>query len=153
YNNSAFDRASRQIGQYSVHLDGQMMDNLIVTSNVYIIDYHDSRFVKFAESIPQQERQAQQTQYGGMFAFHYLPQVEWLHALAIDGGGDFQIQDNRYQRYRTIQQVRQFQLLGQDFGLNNYGGYIQAVIEPADWLKITPAYRIDGFSGDFTNTL
>ena len=99
--------------------------NLTITSNVYGIDYKDSRFVRFAASIPQQERQAQQTQYGGMFALHYVSEVSWLHALAVDAGGDFQIQDNHYQRYRTIQRVRQFQLLGQDFGLNNYGGYIQ----------------------------
>src|SRR5262249_21705752 len=64
YPSSAFDQASRKIGQYSLHLDGQATNNLLITSNLYIIDYKDSRFVRFAESIPQQERQAQQTQYG-----------------------------------------------------------------------------------------
>jgi iron complex outermembrane receptor protein len=153
YPTSAFDKASRRIGQYSLHLDGQATDNLSTTSNLYFIDYHDSRFVKFAADIPQQERQAQQSQHGGVFTLHYTPTVSALHGLTIDAGADFQIQRNHYQRYRTIERVRQFQLLGQNFELNNYGAFVQAVIEPTAWLKITPAYRVDTFTGHFTDTL
>lgn len=153
YPTSAFDGASREIGRYSLHLDGQPTSNLQITSNLYLVDYSDSRFVRFAANFPQQERQTSQTQYGGMFALHYVSDTTWLHAFAVDAGADFQIQDNRYQRYRTVERVRQFQQQGHNFSFNNYGAYVQAVIEPTEWLKITPAYRFDTVSGDFRNTL
>lgn len=153
YATSAFDQASREIGQYSLHADGDLTSTLSTTSNLYVIDYRDSRFVRFAAAFPQQERQAQQTQFGGMTTVRWKPTVQGLHGLVIEAGGDFQQQDNRYQRYRTVQRARTAQTLGQKFDLDTYGGYVQAVIEPTGWLKITPAYRVDKVSGHFTNTL
>lgn len=153
YATSAFDKGLRRIGQYSLHVDGDLTSRVFTTSNLYLNKYEDGRFVRFAASIPQQERQTQQTQFGGMTTVRWTPTLHGLHGLAIEAGGDFQRQDNRYQRYRTVERVRIIQLLGQDFDLNIYGGYVQAVIEPTDWLKITPAYRVDRVSGHFTDTL
>ena len=73
--------------------------------------------------------------------------------LMLEVGGDMQWQDNASLRYLTNQRVVTSQTRDQQFNLNVGGAYVQAILEPTPWLKITPAWRLDWTSGDFTNRL
>ncbi|MBK5006921.1 TonB-dependent receptor [Pseudomonas sp. S60] len=82
-----------------------------------------------------------ETQYGAITSLTWRPEVEWLHAFALEGGSDMQKQENRSERYNTINRVRQTQTRDQDFDFNTVGAYVQAEIEPFESLKIVPAPR------------
>lgn len=150
---SATDGGTRRIGQYSLHLDADLADPLALSVKGYANSLHDDRYVRFSASVPQQRRLTEEWQYGATAALHYHPRVEFLHALMIEAGGDVQVQDNKSLRSLTDRRTLTSQTRDQNFALTVYGGYLQAVIEPTDWLKITPAWRIDQVAGDFANRL
>ncbi len=150
---SATDGGTRRIGQYSLHLDSDLADTLALSAKGYANSLHDDRYVRFSASVPQQRRLTEEWQYGATAALHYHPRVDFLHGLMIEAGGDVQVQDNKSLRWLTDRRTPTSQTRDQDFGLTVYGGYLQAVIEPTDWLKITPAWRLDRVAGDFTNRL
>ena len=147
------DGGTRKIGQYSLHLDSDLADTLALSAKGYANSLHDDRYVRFSASVPQQRRLTEEWQYGATAALHYHPRVDFLHGLMIEAGGDVQLQDNKSLRWLTDRRTLTSQTRDQDFGLTVYGGYLQAVIEPTDWLKITPAWRLDRVAGDFTNRL
>ncbi len=150
---SATDGGKRRIGQYSLHLDSDLADTLALSAKGYANSLHDDRYVRFSASVPQQRRLTEEWQYGATAALHYHPQVDFLHGLMFEAGGDVQVQDNKSLRWLTDRRTLTRQTRDQGFGLTVYGGYLQAVIEPTDWLKITPAWRLDRVAGDFTNRL
>ncbi|RZT53234.1 iron complex outermembrane receptor protein [Sphingomonas sp. BK036] len=150
---SATDGGTRRIGQYSLHLDADLADPLALSVKTYANSLHDDRYVRYSASVPQQRRLTEEWQYGATAALHYHPRVDFLHALMIEAGGDVQVQDNKSLRWLTDRRTLTTQTRDQDFELTVYGGYLQAVIEPTDWLKITPAWRIDRVAGHFTNRL
>ncbi|WP_348240267.1 hypothetical protein, partial [Salmonella enterica] len=61
--------------------------------------------------------------------------------------------DNRSLRWLSVERVPTSQTRDQQFDLNVGGVYVQAIIEPAPWLRITPAYRVDWVDGSFNNRL
>lgn len=148
------DGGERKIAQLSGHLDAQLGATTNAVAKVYVNHYDDTRFVRFTEGISQQERDTNEWQYGGLANVSYRPSATGaLHAIALEAGGDVQIQNNRYQRFRTVQRERTLSVFDQDFGLTVGGIYGQAVISPTPWLKLTPAYRADWVGGDFTDVL
>lgn len=148
------DGGTRTIQQYSLHADGELASNLKASAKAYFVDYDDARFVRFSESFSQQERITHERQYGGLAHLNWTPDTgSTLHALSVEVGGDFQIQNNLYNRYATTNRVRTSHTIARDFDLSVYGAYVQAVIEPTDWLRITPAYRVDWVDGHYTNSL
>ncbi len=147
------DGGTRRIGQYSLHLDSDLADTLALSAKAYASSLTDDRYVRFSANVAQQRRLTDEWQYGGVVALHYHPQVDFLHALMIEAGGDIQVQDNRSLRWLTDRRVITSQTRDQQFGLTVYGGYLQAVIEPTAWLKITPAWRVDRVDGHFANRL
>ncbi|MGU3391460.1 TonB-dependent receptor [Sphingomonas sp. M1A8_2b] len=150
---SETDGGKRRIGQYSLHLDSDLADTLALSAKGYANSLTDDRYVRFSASVAQQRRLTDEWQYGGIVALHYHPRVDFLHALMIEAGGDIQVQDNRSLRWLTDRRVITSQTRDQQFGLTVYGGYLQAVIEPTAWLKITPAWRVDRVDGHFANRL
>ncbi|KQO09526.1 TonB-dependent receptor [Sphingomonas sp. Leaf242] len=150
---SETDGGKRRIGQYSLHLDSDLTDTLALSVKGYANSLTDDRYVRFSATVAQQRRLTDEWQYGGIVALHYHPRVDFLHALMIEAGGDIQVQDNRSLRWLTDRRVITSQTRDQQFGLTVYGGYLQAVIEPTAWLKITPAWRVDRVDGYFANRL
>ena len=150
---SETDGGKRRLGQYSVHADADLADGVKLSVKGYANDLHDDRFVRFSASVSQQRRLTDERQYGGLFAIRYHPRPSFLHDLRLEAGGDVQVQDNQSRRWSTDRRALVSKTRDQDFGLTVYGGYLQAVIEPTDWLKITPGWRLDRVGGDFTNRL
>ncbi|MDP3333694.1 MAG: TonB-dependent receptor [Methylococcaceae bacterium] len=147
------DKANRQVGQLSGHLDVNLTDDLFWTTKSYANTYDDSRFVKYYESFIQQERLTEELQYGAITSLTYRPVVSWLDDFSVETGFDFQQQENKSDRYRTIKTVRipNRHIRDQEFDFLVYGGYLQAVIKPTKWLKITPGFRADRIDGDFVS--
>ncbi|QKZ05735.1 TonB-dependent receptor [Pseudomonas eucalypticola] len=145
------DQGTRRMNSASVHFDTDLADDLSLAAKTYLNTFDDRRWTRYWSASTQQERDAYETQYGAMSTLTWRPQVDWLHALALEGGLDTQRQQNISERYSTVERVRTAQTRDQHFDFNTVGGYVQAVIEPTDTLKVIPAYRVDKLSGDFTN--
>jgi iron complex outermembrane receptor protein len=146
---SETDGGKRRLGQYSLHLDSDLAEHLALSVKGYAASLHDDRYVRFSANVAQQRRLSDEWQYGGTVALHYHAS----DALMIEAGGDVQIQDNKSLRWLTNRRTITSQTRDQKFDLTVYGGYLQAVIEPTSWLKVTPAWRLDRVEGDFTNRL
>lgn len=158
---NATDGGKRQMGQVSANFDVNLRQDLFWSTKAYGNTYKDQRFVKFEPAFQQTERERDETQYGAITSLTYHPVVNWLNDFSLEAGADFQHQDNQYQQYRTIDTVRA-RLVGgvpnydplrytrndESWDFLNYGGYIQAVIKPTRWLKITPGYRADAINSD-----
>ncbi len=150
---NASDNGTRRMNSASLHFDADLAERLSLSAKTYINTFDDRRWTRYWSTSTQQERDAYETQYGAISSLTWRPHVDWLHALALEGGLDMQRQQNISERYSTAQRVRVTQTRDQHFDFNTVGSYIQAVIEPTDTLKIIPAYRVDKLSGDFTNEM
>ncbi|OUS79915.1 TonB-dependent receptor [Pseudomonas putida] len=150
---NATDKGTRRMNQVSLHFDTELAQTLSWSAKTYLNTYDDRRWTQYWRSSSQQERDTYEDQYGAITSLTWRPQVDWLHAFALEGGSDVQKQQNRSERYRTVERVRQAQTRDQDFDFNTVGAYVQAEIEPFESLKIVPAYRVDKISGDFTNKM
>ncbi|MCC2976806.1 TonB-dependent receptor [Sphingomonas sp. PL-96] len=153
YSVSETDGGKRRLGQYSLHLDADVASDLSLSAKGYVTTQFDDRYVRFSANVAQQRRLTEETQVGGLLTLRYRPEVAFLHDLQIEAGGDVQVQDNQSRRWLTDRRVLTRQTRDQDFDLTVYGGYVQAVIEPTAWLKITPAWRFDRVSGSLDDRL
>ena len=146
------DGDSRDIQQYAVTADVSFSDRLDWSSKAYFNRLNDDRYVKFSAGASQQRRLTQEDQYGLMSALHWHGEIGALDIM-LEAGGDVQWRDNRSLRWLSVERVPTSQTRDQQFDLTVGGAYVQAILEPADWLRITPAYRIDWVGGDFDNRL
>lgn len=146
---SETDGGTRRLGQYSLHLDSNLTGDLALSVKGYANSLHDDRYVRFSANVAQQRRLTDERQYGGTIALHYHAGT----SLMIEAGGDVQVQDNQSRRWLTDRRTTTRQTREQQFDLTVYGGYLQAIVTLTDWLKITPAWRIDRVEGDFANEL
>ncbi|WP_437884060.1 TonB-dependent receptor [Pseudomonas sp. LRF_L74] len=153
YANNATDTGEREMNQLSLHLDASLAEALSWSGKAYVNTFEDRRWTQYWRTSSQQERYADETQYGALSSLTWRPRIEGLHAFALEGGAEVQRQENESLRYRTQLRSRVAQTRDQRFDLNVYGAYVQAVVEPTDTLKIIPAYRVDKVYGDYTNEL
>ena len=145
------DGGNRELGQLSTHLDVHLNDDLFWSNKSYVNTFNDTRFVTFSSAVSQQERANEELQYGAISSLTYHPKVQGLYDFSVESGFDFQYQDNKSFRYLTKEQMRTKQTRNQQFDFLVYGGYLQSMIQPVKWLKITPGFRVDKVDGDFTN--
>jgi len=151
FTRNATDGGKRTVGQVSTHLDVNLSPTLFWSSKVYGTLFDDQRYVTYGPGAAQQERDRDEIQYGAMTSLTYHPVVSWLDDFSLETGFDFQQQENKYLRYLTDSRVRRSSGLRNDekWDFLNYGGYIQAIIKPFKWLKLTPGYRADIVDGSF----
>lgn len=150
---NATDKGTRRMNQLSVHFDTELSDTLAWAAKTYVNTFDDRRWTQYWRTSAQQERDAYETQYGALTSLTWRPEVSWLYDFALEGGADMQQQQNKSERYRTKDRVRQAQTRDQQFDFDTYGAYVQAEIKPFESLKIIPAYRVDKIQGDFTNEM
>jgi iron complex outermembrane receptor protein len=146
---SATDGGTRELSQYSVHLDADLASRLALTAVGYANTVADNRYVRFSASVPQQQRLADEQQYGLVSGLHWHA-ADWLMAEA---GGDVQWQRNRSLRWTTDRRTVVAATRDQDVDLTVGGAYLQAVATPTRWLTVTPAWRLDRVGGTYTNKL
>jgi len=150
---NATDKGTRRMNQVSVHFDTDLADTLAWSAKTYVNTFDDRRWTQYWRTSSQQERDTYETQYGALTSLTWRPEVSWLYDFALEGGADAQQQQNKSERYKTTQRVRQSQTRDQQFDFGTYGAYVQAEIKPFESLKIVPAYRVDKIQGDFTNEM
>lgn len=152
---NANDGDDRDMKQLALHLDWQLRDDLSLSNTLYHNRYEDDRKVTFTSyavgNAPRQRRQWDERQTG------LLSNLTWASTdwLTLDGGINLEHQDNEYRRYRYSYSVPTdfdappARIQNNDaYTLDNFGTYVQAVIQPTEQLKIIPAYRLDRFSGE-----
>ena len=149
YASNASDTGRREMNQASVHFDFDLSDSLSLALKNYVNTFDDQRWTRYWHTTSQQERDSYETQYGSIATLTWRP----TRSFTLEGGADFQHQDNLSQRYKTVARVRSAQTRDQQFDLDVYGGYLQAVISPVASLKIIPALRIDRLQGSYSNRL
>lgn len=154
---NATDNSKRSTGQVSANLDVNLTDELFWSNKAYGNVLDDQRLVKFEPFFAQVKRERDEVQYGAITSLTYHPTIAWMEDFSIETGFDFEQQENKYRQYRTDNGVTRVPFnstnLRNDEHWNFlvYGGYVQAVIKPTQWLKITPGYRADQVDGNFTN--
>lgn len=149
---NASDGDTRNIQQYALTADVAFSDRLDWSSNVWFNRLRDDRYVKFSALASQQRRLTAENHTGVSTTLHWHGDIGGM-ALMLEAGGDIQWQDNTSLRWLSVTRVPTSQTRDQQFDLTIGGAYVQAVLEPADWLRITPAYRIDRVGGNFSNRL
>ncbi|MGB4833377.1 MAG: TonB-dependent receptor, partial [Chitinophagales bacterium] len=150
YNVSDGDK--RDIQQYALSLDADFSDRLAWTALAWHNRLRDDRYVKFSAGASQQRRITQEDHSGLSTALHWHGDFAGL-PLMLEAGGNVEWQDNRSLRWLSVNRTPTSQTRNQQFDLKVGGVYAQAIVEPAPWLRITPAYRIDWVGGDFSNRL
>jgi iron complex outermembrane receptor protein len=152
---NATDGGKRSVGQVSTHLDINLSETLFWSNKAYGNLFDDQRIVMFDPCCAQVSRNRDEVQYGAITALTYHPKTNWLDDFSIETGFDFQQQENKYKQFRTDLGVPRVPINATNirnddrWNFLNYGGYIQAVIKPTKWLKLTPGYRADIIEGDF----
>ncbi len=150
---NAADEDHLQMGQLSSNLDIWLRDDLFWTLKGYVNTFDDKRFVRFSANVSQQERLSEELQYGGITSLTYRPEIPWLNDFSLETGFDIQQQENKSDRFLTDNQIRTRRTRDQEFDFRVFGGYMLAVIEPFEWLKLTPGFRADKVEGNFTNLI
>lgn len=146
---SATDGGTRELSQYSLHLDADLAARLSFTSVAYANSIDDNRYVRYSANVAQQQRLGNEQQYGVITGLHWHV-ADWLMA---ETGGDVQWQHNLSRRWTTDRRIITAATRDQDFDMAIGGAYVQAIVSPVSWLTVTPAWRIDRVNGDFTNRL
>jgi iron complex outermembrane receptor protein len=149
---NASDGDTRNIQQYALTADVTFSDRLDWSAAAYFNRLRDDRYVKFSAGASQQRRLTEEDHYGASSALHWHGDVGGM-PLMLEAGGDVQWQDNRSLRWLSVNRVPTSQTRDQQFDLTIGGAYVQAIVEPAPWLRITPAYRVDWVGGNFANRL
>ena len=151
---NANDNSRRDMQQVALHADWQVRDDLLFSNRMYFNRYKDDRKITFTDyavgNAPRQRRMWDETQTG------LLSTLTWQanERVTLDGGINVERQDNEYRRYRYGYGVpTDFSAPparvqnDEDYSLNNFGAYVQAILRPTESLKIIPALRVDTFSG------
>ncbi len=149
---NATDGDKRTIQQYSLHFDATFDEKLDLSAKGYFNRLRDDRYVKFSASAAQQRRVTNEDHWGVTAALHYHTDLAGMPLMA-EIGGDMQWQDDESLRYTALARVPTAQTRDQKFKLNLGGVYAQLILQPAEWLKVTPAWRLDWVGGSFRNAL
>ena len=151
------DEDRREMNQISGHLDYQLASNLLLATKIYFNAIEDDRRVTYtansSSTAPRQRRFWDEKHQG------ILSSLTWKQSdyLTIDGGMNFEEQDNKYRRYRYAHSVpTDFSTPSntsnnEDYSVENLGAYIQAIIRPTKQWRVVPAFRVDKFDGATTH--
>lgn len=151
YGISSTDGGERLANQVSAHLDAELRSDLSLTVKTYLNRLEDQRWVRFSAGVSQQERIVDETHYGVMSTLTWRAGATALGDLSVEGGVNVERQENKSQRFNTTNRTRVSRTRDQDFDFDNLGAYVQATLKPTPRLRVIPAYRVDTFSGRFTN--
>ncbi|MGE0387830.1 MAG: TonB-dependent receptor [Gammaproteobacteria bacterium] len=149
---NATDGDAREIQQYSLHVDAALVDRLNLAAKAYYNRLSDDRFVKFSAAAAQQRRVTEEDHWGVLAALDYDTQIAGM-PVGAEIGGDMQWQNNESLRFTAVNRVPTAQTRDQRFRLDIGGVYAQAVLQPAPWLTLTPAWRLDWVDGNYRDRL
>lgn len=148
------DGDDRDMRQVAAHVDLKLADDLVFGTKLYHNRYEDDRRITFSDlptgNAPRQRRLWNERQAG------MLNILTWTAApeLILEAGLNYEHQDNGYQRLRfNYAEPTNFWTAparvqnDERHTFDNWGGYVQAIYQPIESLKIVPAYRMDRYDG------
>lgn len=148
------DGDDRDMRQVAAHVNLKLADDLYFGTRLYYNSYEDDRRITFSDlptgNAPRQRRIWDESQFG------MLNTLTWnaSSVLTLEGGFNYEQQDNRYQRMRfSYAEPTDFWATpariqnDERHSFDNWGAYVQAIYQPIEALKIVPAYRVDRYSG------
>lgn len=136
--------------QTSLHLDYDFTHALNWSFKVYRQSLERSRWARFSSTGSQQERRTEETQYGAISTLNYETTDWGVERLTLTWGVDYQRQDDIYQRYTTVDRVRQgAAYTDYDYSQGYLGSFFQADSKVLRWLRLNGAMRVDYLFGDF----
>ncbi|MCC6916170.1 MAG: TonB-dependent receptor [Nitrosomonas sp.] len=153
---NANDHDIRDMQQVSGHLDFQITPSLAYGSKLYYNAIKDDRHITYnsysAGTSPRQRRLWNEEHIG------WINTLTWQISkqVIVDGGFNYEHQNNRYRRYRYHYAVPTDFFIpasisnDDSYTFNNFGAYVQAIIKPTESWKIIPAFRTDNFKGHTT---
>lgn len=150
---SSTDGGEREMNHLSGHLDAELDHDLSLSTKLYLNRFDDQRWIKFSAGVSQQERDTNESHQGLLSTLTWRPGATPVGDVAVEGGFNFEKQQNTSLRFLTVDRVRQSQTRAQNFDFDNVGAYVQTVIKPVPRLSVIPAYRVDRLDGSFTNAL
>lgn len=150
------DHDNRDMRQLSGHLDFQIAPDLAYSGKLYYNFIEDDRYVTYtgySGSNAARQRRLWNEEHVG-----WMNTLTWqaTQKVAIEGGFNYEHQDNRYRRYRYAYAVpTNFSTPASTSNddshtLDNFGAYIQAIVKLGESWKIVPAIRTDTFKGHTT---
>lgn len=149
---NATDADDREMQQFALTLDVAFSDHLDWSTKAWANRLRDDRFVKFSAAASQQRRLTAEDHHGLSTALHWHGKLAGA-PLMLEAGGNVEWQDNRSLRWLSVARMPTSQTRDQQYDLTVGGAYVQAIVEPAPWLRITPAWRLDWVGGSFRNRL
>ena len=150
---NATDQDRRRVTQLALQGESSLGASLFGTAQMYLNDLDDRRHVRFSAGVSQQERYVAERHVGASATLTWRAGATAIGDVSVSGGVDTERQDNRSERYNTVERVRSAQTRNQQFDFNVSGAFVQAVIRPTSALTITPAWRADRIGGSYTNRL
>lgn len=149
------DGDDRDMRQFTASVDLKLADALYFGTKLYYNRYEDDRRITFSDlptgNAPRQRRIWDERQAGMLGALTWNAS----DVLTLEGGFNYEQQDNRYQRLRfSYSEPTDFWTTparvqnDERHTLDNWGAYVQAIYQPIEALKIVPAYRVDRYDGD-----
>jgi iron complex outermembrane receptor protein len=147
---SRTDGGEQNNKQASVHLDYRFKDRLLWSFKTYTQGLERSRWVRFSEAGSQQERRTEETQSGAISTLTYETSDWGVEQLRLMWGVDFQYQKDLYQRFTTVDRVRQGDPFRHwDYNQGFWGSYLQCDGKVSHWLRLMGALRVDDLFGEF----
>ncbi|WP_437675699.1 TonB-dependent receptor [Sorangium sp. So ce131] len=132
----------------SVHLDHEITGDLSWQLKAYGQAFLRDRWVRFDPDLSQQLRVEDDKHYGAISVLTYRARDPRALGLTVEWGVDYQLQDDRYQRFPTIDRERQGPAFrDEDFALHAAGSYVQASASPIKPIKLMAALRADRLAG------
>ena len=147
------DHDTRDMNQFSVSLDATLSDVSSLRVLSWLNQLDDNRYVTYSINASQQNRYTEEEHYGALASVTFEPKLSYMHRVTIETGASIEIQENISKRFLTNERVPVSQTRDQNFDLKVTGVFLQTVLEPVPWLRITPAWRLDRVSGGFSDNL
>ncbi len=146
------DGGERENQHISTHLDYVFSDQLTWSFKTYYQHRENTRWCRWSWSGSQQERYADNDQYGGVSTLSYELENTFIPRLTLNWGLDYQHSDDISATWYSNDRVRQGDAVKYyDQTWYYWGSYVQADGDVNDWLRLTAGLRVDSFDGDMTN--
>ncbi len=145
---------SRQVNHNaSFHMQYSLSDSLFFSFAGYARRFDRTRWARFDETWGQSERMRDESDYGGIANLVYEEHFSGflLNSVKLSCGADYELQDNAYMRYNTVDRVRQSLHSGWEYTSHNEGGFFQADATVMKIVRILAGTRADRFNGEFTS--
>ncbi len=147
------DGGERENQHISTHLDYAFSDQLTWSFKTYYQHRENTRWCRWSLAGSQQERYADNDQYGAISTLSYELVDTFIPRLTLNWGMDYQHSDDISATWYSDDRIRRAGDPRNYYDQTWYywGSYVQADGDINDWLRLTAGLRVDSFDGEMTS--